>query len=152
MRAKAVQIILKRCLGHRDGEPVLVVTDAAMEPFARAFQRHAQALGCRDELVPEPATVTVPHLVDGHVVAGELALAGVDTVVLERRPSQQLSGARALGISARTIEVRASQDRLRASEERASAEVAQEIDEGTDRLAEEADEQKAETKADTKGN
>ncbi len=51
MRARAVQIILKRCLGHRDGEPVLVVTDAAMEPFARAFQRHAQALGAETDLL-----------------------------------------------------------------------------------------------------
>ena len=35
----------------------------------------------------------------------ELALAGVDVVVVERRPDQKLSGARALGISSRTIEV-----------------------------------------------
>jgi len=41
----------------------------------------------------------------GLMLAGELALAGVDVVVLERRPNQQLSGARALGISSRTIEV-----------------------------------------------
>ena len=39
------------------------------------------------------------------MLAGELALAGVDVVVVERRPNQQLSGARALGISSRTIEV-----------------------------------------------
>jgi 3-(3-hydroxy-phenyl)propionate hydroxylase len=41
----------------------------------------------------------------GLMLAGELALAGVDIVVLERRPNQELSGARALGISSRTIEV-----------------------------------------------
>ena len=41
----------------------------------------------------------------GLMLAGELALAGVDAVVVERRPNQQLSGARALGISSRTIEV-----------------------------------------------
>jgi diguanylate cyclase (GGDEF)-like protein/PAS domain S-box-containing protein len=51
MRPRAVQIILKRCLGHTEGEPVLVVTDAVMEPFARAFQRHAQALGIDAELI-----------------------------------------------------------------------------------------------------
>ncbi|HYE98412.1 MAG TPA: diguanylate cyclase [Planctomycetota bacterium] len=51
MRARAVQIILKRCLGHRDGEAVLVVTDTALEPFARAFQRHAQALGAETDVV-----------------------------------------------------------------------------------------------------
>lgn len=41
----------------------------------------------------------------GLMLAGELALAGVDVVVVERRPSQELSGARALGISSRSIEV-----------------------------------------------
>src|SRR5215213_11382141 len=41
----------------------------------------------------------------GLMLAGELALAGVDVVVVERRPNQQLSGARAQGISSRTIEV-----------------------------------------------
>jgi 3-(3-hydroxy-phenyl)propionate hydroxylase len=41
----------------------------------------------------------------GLMLAGELALAGVDVVIVERRPNQELSGARALGISSRTIEV-----------------------------------------------
>ena len=41
----------------------------------------------------------------GLMLAGELALAGVDVAVVERRPNQELSGARALGISSRTIEV-----------------------------------------------
>src|SRR3954471_8898933 len=41
----------------------------------------------------------------GLMLAGELALAGVDVAVVERRPHQELSGARALGISSRTIEV-----------------------------------------------
>jgi 3-(3-hydroxy-phenyl)propionate hydroxylase len=41
----------------------------------------------------------------GLMLAGELALAGVDVAVVERRPNQQLSGARALGIVSRTIEV-----------------------------------------------
>lgn len=39
------------------------------------------------------------------MLAGELALAKVDVVLLERRANQELSGARALGITARTIEV-----------------------------------------------
>ena len=34
----------------------------------------------------------------GLMLAGELALAGVDVAVVERRPNQELSGARALGI------------------------------------------------------
>jgi 3-(3-hydroxy-phenyl)propionate hydroxylase len=41
----------------------------------------------------------------GLMLAGELALAGVDVVIVERRPNQELSGARALGIMSRTIEV-----------------------------------------------
>ena len=41
----------------------------------------------------------------GLMLAGELALAGVDVVIIERRPDQTLSGSRALGMSSRTIEV-----------------------------------------------
>ena len=41
----------------------------------------------------------------GLMLAGELALAGIDVVVVERRPDQKLSGSRALGITSRTIEV-----------------------------------------------
>jgi 3-(3-hydroxy-phenyl)propionate hydroxylase len=41
----------------------------------------------------------------GLMLAGELALGGVDVAVIERRPNQELSGSRALGISSRTIEV-----------------------------------------------
>jgi 2-polyprenyl-6-methoxyphenol hydroxylase-like FAD-dependent oxidoreductase len=41
----------------------------------------------------------------GLMLAGELALAGVDVAVVERRPSQNLPGSRAGGLHARTIEV-----------------------------------------------
>ncbi|GAB3589477.1 FAD-dependent monooxygenase [Angustibacter peucedani] len=41
----------------------------------------------------------------GLVLAGELALAGVDVVLLERRPTSELLGTRARGFHARTIEV-----------------------------------------------
>ncbi len=41
----------------------------------------------------------------GLMLAGELALAGVDVAIVERRPSQDLIGARAGGLHARTIEV-----------------------------------------------
>ena len=41
----------------------------------------------------------------GLMLAGELALAGVDVVIVERRSSQELVGARARGLHARTIEV-----------------------------------------------
>ncbi|MEA2573463.1 MAG: 3-(3-hydroxy-phenyl)propionate hydroxylase [Chloroflexia bacterium] len=41
----------------------------------------------------------------GLMLAGELALAGVDVVIVERRPSQDLAGSRAGGLLSRTIEV-----------------------------------------------
>ena len=41
----------------------------------------------------------------GLMLAGELALAGVDAAIVERRPSQDLPGSRAGGLHSRTIEV-----------------------------------------------
>ena len=41
----------------------------------------------------------------GLMLAGELALAGVDVAIVERRASQELDGARARGLHSRTIEV-----------------------------------------------
>jgi 3-(3-hydroxy-phenyl)propionate hydroxylase len=58
-----------------------------------------------------PGAMTIHEVViagagpTGLMLAGELALAGIDVAVAERRPNQQLFGSRALGITARTIEV-----------------------------------------------
>jgi 2-polyprenyl-6-methoxyphenol hydroxylase-like FAD-dependent oxidoreductase len=41
----------------------------------------------------------------GLMLAGELALAGVDVAIVERRPNQELDGSRAGGLLARTLEV-----------------------------------------------
>ncbi len=41
----------------------------------------------------------------GLMLAGELALAGVETAIVERRPSQELVGSRAGGFHSRTIEI-----------------------------------------------
>jgi 3-(3-hydroxy-phenyl)propionate hydroxylase len=41
----------------------------------------------------------------GLMLAGELALAGVDVAIVERRPNQDLPGSRAGGLHARTIEI-----------------------------------------------
>jgi len=41
----------------------------------------------------------------GLMLAGELALAGVDVAIVERRHSQDLPGSRAGGLHSRTIEV-----------------------------------------------
>jgi 3-(3-hydroxy-phenyl)propionate hydroxylase len=58
----------------------------------------------------------------GLMLAGELALAGVNVAIVERRPNQELAGSRALGITARTIEVldqRGIADRFLASGQKA---------------------------------
>ena len=41
----------------------------------------------------------------GMMLAAELAPAGVDVVIVERRASQALAGSRAGGLSARTLEI-----------------------------------------------
>jgi 3-(3-hydroxy-phenyl)propionate hydroxylase len=53
----------------------------------------------------EPAVVIAGSGPTGLMLAGELALAGIDVAIFERRPNQQLAGARASGIHSRTIEV-----------------------------------------------
>src|SRR5579885_3333551 len=58
----------------------------------------------------------------GLMLAGELALAGVDVAIVERRASQDLIGSRAGGLHARTIEVldeRGIADRFLAQEQKA---------------------------------
>src|SRR5688500_842343 len=60
----------------------------------------------------EPGAAVTEHAVviagggpTGLMLAGELALAGVDVAVVERRAGQELAGQRAGGLHARTIEV-----------------------------------------------
>jgi 2-polyprenyl-6-methoxyphenol hydroxylase-like FAD-dependent oxidoreductase len=55
--------------------------------------------------VSEHAVVIAGGGPTGLMLAGELALAGVDVAVVERRPTQDLPGSRAGGLHARTIEV-----------------------------------------------
>jgi 3-(3-hydroxy-phenyl)propionate hydroxylase len=53
----------------------------------------------------EHAVIVVGAGPTGLMLAAELALAGVDVAIVERRPNQDLAGHRAGGLHARTIEV-----------------------------------------------
>ena len=55
--------------------------------------------------VTEHAVVIAGSGPTGMMLAGELALAGVDVAIVERRTSQDLAGLRAGGLHVRTIEV-----------------------------------------------
>jgi 3-(3-hydroxy-phenyl)propionate hydroxylase len=58
-----------------------------------------------NEIVTDHAVVIVGAGPTGLMLAGELALAGVDVAVVERRLSQDLVGSRAGGLHSRTIEI-----------------------------------------------
>jgi 2-polyprenyl-6-methoxyphenol hydroxylase-like FAD-dependent oxidoreductase len=61
---------------------------------------------CRDvEQVSDHAVVVVGAGPTGLMLAGELALAGVDAAIVERRASQDVTGSRSCGLHSRTIEV-----------------------------------------------
>lgn len=56
-------------------------------------------------MISEHAVVIAGGGPTGLMLAGELALAGIDVAIVERRPDQQLIGLRAGGLHARTIEI-----------------------------------------------
>ncbi|RVA53831.1 hypothetical protein EN933_11790, partial [Mesorhizobium sp. M7A.F.Ca.US.001.01.1.1] len=56
-------------------------------------------------MVSDHAVVIAGGGPTGLILAGELALAGVNVAIVERRPDQKLAGLRAGGLHARTIEV-----------------------------------------------
>ena len=56
-------------------------------------------------VIAEHAVVIAGGGPAGLMLAGELALAGVDVAIVERRPSQDLPGQRAGGLHSRTIEI-----------------------------------------------
>lgn len=58
-----------------------------------------------EDMMAEHAVVIAGGGPTGLMLAGELALAGVDVAIVERRPDQALAGSRAGGLSARTLEI-----------------------------------------------
>src|SRR5437773_10008843 len=71
----------------------------------RAAELIAAAESDRCVAITTHAVVIVGAGPTGLMLAGELALAGVDVAIVERRVSQDLAGSRAGGLHARTIEV-----------------------------------------------
>ena len=59
----------------------------------------------RGAAMTEHAVVIAGGGPTGMMLAGELTLAGIDVVIVERRTSQDLDGSRAGGLHSRTIEV-----------------------------------------------
>ena len=59
----------------------------------------------RQAAMTEHAVVIAGGGPTGLMLAGELALTGIDIAIVERRPSQELEGSRAGGLHSRTIEI-----------------------------------------------
>ena len=70
-----------------------------------AGRTRSDASGNQGVGVTQHAVVIVGAGPTGLMLAGELALAGVDVAIVERRTSQELIGSRAGGLHARTIEI-----------------------------------------------
>ena len=71
--------------------------------MAEVFSTDGSRAG--DESLAEHVVVIAGGGPTGLMLAGELALAGVDVAIVERRANQELVGSRAGGLSARTLEV-----------------------------------------------
>jgi 2-polyprenyl-6-methoxyphenol hydroxylase-like FAD-dependent oxidoreductase len=72
---------------------------------SRAAELIATAESNRSAAITDHAVVIVGAGPTGLMLAGELALAGVDVAIVERRVSRELVGSRAGGLHSRTIEV-----------------------------------------------
>src|SRR5438094_5608480 len=72
---------------------------------AAEFRAETRTYGDRGWRMADHAVVVAGGGPTGLMLAGELALAGVDVGIVERRASQDLIGSRARGLHSRTIEV-----------------------------------------------
>ncbi len=80
--------------------------------MAAKRRENQECIRTQTEYVPASGVAMNEHAVviagggpTGLMLAGELALAGVDVVIVERRTSQQVDGSRGGGLHARTIEI-----------------------------------------------
>src|SRR5204863_1364101 len=90
--------------------PIYSAAEAFMKPWVVPHNRRPKRQNQRNGRSKTP--VMTGHAVviagggpTGLMLAGELALAGVDVAIVERRASQDLAGSRAGGLHSRTIEV-----------------------------------------------
>src|ERR1043166_3592674 len=72
---------------------------------SRAAESVAAAENDRSVAMTNHAVVIAGGGPTGLMLAGELALAGIDVAIVERRASRELIGSRAGGLHSRTIEV-----------------------------------------------
>ncbi len=97
MNSRVVELVLKKCLGHREGEAVVIVTDTPFEPMAREFAAAAGRLGAETALVamaprrnhgeePPPA---VAEAMRSAPVAVLLTSKSLTHTVARRRASEQ---------------------------------------------------------------
>src|SRR5690606_26510843 len=89
--------------GHGySGRPTLPSTEPSRRPAARlGAESGVKQGGC----MSNHAVIIAGAGPTGLMLAGELALSGIDVAIVERRPTQELVGARAGGLHARSIEV-----------------------------------------------
>ncbi len=116
-----MRVLLSTYGSHGDVEPMVglavrlralgaEVRVCAPPDCAERWPRDVRAGGGRRDAgrsaaMTEHAVVIAGGGPTGLMLAGELALAGVDVAIVERRASQDLPGSRAGGLHARTIEV-----------------------------------------------
>ena len=96
--------------GLAASDPNVLTHDSFAEPItARTLSQESWnarvAFGRPGRAMTEHAVVIAGGGPTGMMLAGELALAGIDVVIVERRASQELDGSRAGGLHSRTIEV-----------------------------------------------
>lgn len=58
MKARVAELVLKKCLGHRPGESVILVTDTELEPIAKAFFSACLEIGVEITMLVTPPRTT----------------------------------------------------------------------------------------------